>query len=834
MADIYVYDSKCDDFTSFGLVGALTPTSCVFEEEINGISEITIEHPIDPDGKYSALQKQNLLMVKVPVRTPPAMNEGWFVTAVYMYRVQPGSKSARTLYRRKTGSGAIKVLPVGKSVEVIYRPAEGRYKVISPEYGQGWMNPEGLEDEPYNSTEIDGTAQGIESAAPAWAVKPQVFRIYEVRRNIDSVTVLARHITYDLLYNLTTWKSAESWQCDEVLRQLFVNAVNKDHGFEYHSDVDTQLAGFDWQRANLINALIDPETGLCSMFNATLIRDNWDLYVMADPGMNRGVTVEYGKNMTGIEYIESTDELATRIIPVGETEKGKPLLLTDDADGENWIDSQRTVEKDGETIPIMDAYPFPYIIEHQCENCKVGSGGITTKEQARERMRQQVQRLFEQDVDLPHVEMSVDFINLGDTAEYRQFRDLERLYLCDYVLVKHKKHGINVTAKIVAIKWDCLLDRMVSMQVGNTIKTLSGTGMSLTEYRQYTKKYVNETLDENNLFDVVEKNETFTALPPETGSTPAEYGGGELRCMAEGSRRIIVGSLLVRPGSETIVLAQLPDGYTPVSGVFAVNACGGARIARVMVGGEGEENAGKLCLSWVRNLSDGSLYTGGEIWVQCSIEYYVAGGTTTTYAVLVSSSGSTLADSDGSTLAAAAEADVYYLSHTGAQVDAAVTQATELYGKYQAGELKGDPGKDGKSAYQYAVDGGYTGTEEEFAAKLAEEIKVPTKTSELINDSGFLTAHQDVSLHTRTIIADTHVRNFTTAQLDQYCAVGHIEHWSSVNNRNDYKTGDICLLKAYNTSNGNQKVYIIVIALYPTSNGGVQGMSLGYAPVEWS
>ena len=33
----------------------------------------------------------------------------------------------------------------------------------------------------------------------------------------------------------------------------------------------------------------------------------------------------------------------------------------------------------------------------------------------------------------------------------------------------------------------------------------------------------------------------------------------------------------------------------------------------------------------------------------------------------------------------------------------------------------GDAGADGKSAYAYAVEGGYTGTEEEFAAKLAQE-----------------------------------------------------------------------------------------------------------------
>lgn len=35
--------------------------------------------------------------------------------------------------------------------------------------------------------------------------------------------------------------------------------------------------------------------------------------------------------------------------------------------------------------------------------------------------------------------------------------------------------------------------------------------------------------------------------------------------------------------------------------------------------------------------------------------------------------------------------------------------------------LDGSPGADGKSAYQYAQDGGYTGTEAEFAAKLAQE-----------------------------------------------------------------------------------------------------------------
>lgn len=40
----------------------------------------------------------------------------------------------------------------------------------------------------------------------------------------------------------------------------------------------------------------------------------------------------------------------------------------------------------------------------------------------------------------------------------------------------------------------------------------------------------------------------------------------------------------------------------------------------------------------------------------------------------------------------------------------------------------GAPGKDGKSAYQYAVEGGYTGTETEFAKKLASGLMIVTIT----------------------------------------------------------------------------------------------------------
>lgn len=59
-------------------------------------------------------------------------------------------------------------------------------------------------------------------------------------------------------------------------------------------------------------------------------------------------------------------------------------------------------------------------------------------------------------------------------------------------------------------------------------------------------------------------------------------------------------------------------------------------------------------------------------------------------------------------------------------------------------EHPAEPGAPGKSAYQYAVDGGYVGTEQEFAAKLAQETKIhvgpepPEDESNLWLDTGEL------------------------------------------------------------------------------------------------
>ena len=462
MADIYVYRSDCDDFTNFGLVGALTPTSCVFEEEANGMSEITMEHPIDDWGRYTQLVCNNLLVAEVPVRTTPGIKNSRVVTAVERWTVRPAAvttNALRTLYKKSTGGGKIKVLPEYTDVTVVDKPEEGRYKVKC-EYGTGWMEPDGL-DFVFAQTIAD-SSQSIETVQPAWTVKPQVFRIYSVEKGIDSITVSARHISYDLLYNLTTYKNTGEATCKAALDGIMNNCAAT-HDFDAYTNLLTVRTGIDWTRTNPIDALLNPETGLTALYGASLVRDNWELYVLFDPGLNRGVTVEYGKNMTGIKYTESFENVVTRIVPVGETKDGKPLLLEGDRP---WINSKH-----------INDYPIVYVQELQCENCKVGENGVTNAI-AWARMEEQAQAVFDDGGDLPSVEMSVDFVNLGDSEEYAQFKNLERLFLWDYVIVRHKLHDIDVTSRIVSIKWDCLLGRMDGMEIGSVGKTLANSGIT--------------------------------------------------------------------------------------------------------------------------------------------------------------------------------------------------------------------------------------------------------------------------------------------------------------------------------------------------------------------
>lgn len=82
---IYVYPHDCDDFTTTGLVGDLNPLEATFEEEKNGISQVTIKMSYDQFKKWKACKVGNIIKCAVPVRVPPVIKDDQYATSADNY-----------------------------------------------------------------------------------------------------------------------------------------------------------------------------------------------------------------------------------------------------------------------------------------------------------------------------------------------------------------------------------------------------------------------------------------------------------------------------------------------------------------------------------------------------------------------------------------------------------------------------------------------------------------------------------------------------------------------------------------------------------------------------
>lgn len=109
----------------------------------------------------------------------------------------------------------------------------------------------------------------------------------------------------------------------------------------------------------------------------------------------------------------------------------------------------------------------------------------------------------------------------------------------------------------------------------------------------------------------------------------------------------------------------------------------------------------------------------------------------------------------------------------------------------------GAKGSAGKSAYEYAKDGGYTGTEAEFAEKIAKEI--PTKVSQLTNDSKFLTSIPSEYVTETELNAKGYLTSYTESDPT-------VPDWAKASSKPSYSKSEVGLgkvdnVKQYSASN---------------------------------
>ena len=480
MGALYVFEPWPDAVDTAGLCGPLTPKDATFTEERNGAMELETKHPIDAAGKWSHLVPGNLVSAMVPMHTLPEFNHAnWSAYASVLRRTaikSDATPAQRAVYQGTASSLRIATLQPGQIVYQNPTYISSRTRIVWS-HGSGYISTDALESTYTEVVQAD-YANYIEYIIPPPRCRMQLFRIYAVSRSLTGVTAKARHVSYDTLGNVTSISGGEidlGAATGAITGNMRDMRPENHVTIRYAIDGSTETRDFAaMQRVSPVEAVLSPE-GIAAAWARNVVRDNWSTYLLDMVGRNTGFRIEYGVNMLGVDYSEDESNVVAKILPVGQTSKGKPLTIPDGAytvDGDTIGVTNGLVES-----PRGDLYPIPHIgvMDMGSEIKAAGTTSGQLNAAYVKLIRAALRKFLKERCDYPEISVSVNFLKLGDTAEYAHLRDLERVLIHDMVPVRHPRLGIDITTTVNKVVWDCLLERYKSIDLGNLKRNFART-----------------------------------------------------------------------------------------------------------------------------------------------------------------------------------------------------------------------------------------------------------------------------------------------------------------------------------------------------------------------
>lgn len=285
----------------------------------------------------------------------------------------------------------------------------------------------------------------------------QSFRIYNTKKIISSIiTVYARHESFDLANDHVEKVSLINASCEYALNTLFRSShFSKD--FRGYSDI-INAQDFKVENVNVLNAIAGKEGSIIDTYGtgAEILRDGKNIHVLNKRGHDNGVTIEYGKNLTGFELNVDLTGLETRC---GGFAKYKPegsqeeVVIKSD-----WIDS-----------PFIENFAHPYINTQgrRDYSSKFKDGEIPTKEKLNKLCADEF-KLNKRDI--PASNYKINFIPLSKCVGYENIED--KISLCDTVTIIDPRFNINTKAKVIKYEYDFIKERYISMELGEPRTTL--------------------------------------------------------------------------------------------------------------------------------------------------------------------------------------------------------------------------------------------------------------------------------------------------------------------------------------------------------------------------
>ena len=281
---------------------------------------------------------------------------------------------------------------------------------------------------------------------------PQLFRVYSISKPMSGiVTVSAEHISYDLSGIPVAPFTAGSVSL--ALADLKNNAVI-DCPFDFWTDKDTS-GTFSVSVPSSIRSRLGGVAGsILDVYGGEYEFDNYTVKLHNNRGMNRGVSIRYGKNLTDIKQEQNCASVATGIYP----------YWAGDVDGNTVL-----VELPEKIVNAPGTYNF---VKIRTVDFTESFESQPTEEELRSKAESYVKS---NNIGIPNVSLTVSFAQLEQTDEYKHLKLLEQVLLFDTVNVEFPALGVSATAKAIKIIYDSLSERVKSITLGSAKANIADT-----------------------------------------------------------------------------------------------------------------------------------------------------------------------------------------------------------------------------------------------------------------------------------------------------------------------------------------------------------------------
>lgn len=282
----------------------------------------------------------------------------------------------------------------------------------------------------------------------------QPFRVYRISKPINGlVTVYAYHISYDLTGIPVSPYSAASVQA--ALAGFSTNAVAA-NPFTFWSDM-TSSGDFTVKSPASVRSLLPT---MLEIYGGEYKYDKYTVRLYQQRGVNRGVTIRYGKNLTDLKQDENCSNVYTGVYAY-------------------YKNSDGIVETSPKVTPAPGTYDYtrilPLDLTAEFKDTPTAEALRTAAEQY----------MSDHNIGVPEVSLNVSFVQLEQTQEYKDLALLERVELCDTVTVIFERLGVNATAQVTSTVYNVLIDAYDSVTIGNVRKNVA---MTIAEQAQEIAK----------------------------------------------------------------------------------------------------------------------------------------------------------------------------------------------------------------------------------------------------------------------------------------------------------------------------------------------------------